>query len=124
MSLITWMSIVQLFTLNFLTSFKSVDMLTGLLSLSCSVISNSFVTPCILAHQAPLSMGFPKQVYWSGLPFPAPGDLPDPGIEPISPTWQATFLPLNHKGNPLTGYSFSNSTVHADHLRILFNYRF
>ena len=124
MSLITWMSVVQLFTLNLLTSFKSIDMLTGLLSLSCSVISNSFVTPCILAHQAPLSMGFPKQVYWSGLPFPSPGDLPDPGIEPISPTWQANFLPLNHQGSPLTGYSFSNSTVHADHLRILFNYRF
>ena len=85
MSLITWMSIVQLFTLNLLTSFKSIDMLPGLLlSLSYSVVSNSFVTPCILAHQAPLSMGFPKQVYWSGLPFPSPGDLPDPGLEPIS----------------------------------------
>ena len=44
-----------------------------------------FVTPWTVAHQAPLSMGFPRQEYWSGLPFPPPGDLPDPGIEPGSP---------------------------------------
>ena len=44
-----------------------------------------FVTPWAVAHQAPLSMGFPRQEYWSGLPFPSPGDLPDPGIEQASP---------------------------------------
>ena len=44
-----------------------------------------FVTPWTIACQAPLSMGFPRQEYWSGLPFPPPGDLPDPGIEPKSP---------------------------------------
>ena len=44
-----------------------------------------FVTPWTVAHQAPLSMGFSRQEYWSGLPFPSPGDLPDPGIEPRSP---------------------------------------
>ena len=44
-----------------------------------------FVISRTAAHQAPLSMGFPKQEYWSGLPFPSPGDLPDPGIEPKSP---------------------------------------
>ena len=44
-----------------------------------------FVTPQTIAHQAPLSVGFLQQVYWSGLPFPSPGDLPDPGIEPASP---------------------------------------
>ena len=43
-----------------------------------------FVTPWTVAHQAPLSMGFSRQEYWSGLPFPSPGDLPDPGIEPVS----------------------------------------
>ena len=43
-----------------------------------------FRTPQTAAHQAPLSMGFPRQKYWSGLPFPPPGDLPDPGIEPTS----------------------------------------
>ena len=43
-----------------------------------------FVTPWTVAHQAPPSMGFPRQEYWSGLPFPSPGDLPHPGIEPVS----------------------------------------
>ena len=43
-----------------------------------------FVTPWTIAHQAPLSMGFSRQEYWSGLPGPSPGDLPDPGIEPTS----------------------------------------
>ena len=50
----------------------------------CSVVLDSFVTPSTLAHQAPLPMGFSRQEYWSGLPFPSPGDLPDPGIEPAS----------------------------------------
>ena len=45
--------------------------------------------PWTVAHQAPLSMGFSRQEYWSGLPFPSPGDLPNPGIEPRSPTLQA-----------------------------------
>ena len=43
-----------------------------------------FATPGTVAHQAPLSMGFSRQEYWSGLPLPPPGDLPDPGIEPVS----------------------------------------
>ena len=45
-------------------------------------MSNSFATPWTVAHQVPLPMGFPRQEYWSGLPFPSPGDLPDPGIKP------------------------------------------
>jgi len=49
------------------------------------VVSNSFAIPWTIARQAPLSMGFPRQEYWSGLPFPTPWDLPDPGIEPRSP---------------------------------------
>ena len=44
-----------------------------------------FVTPWTVARQDPLSMGFPRQEYWSGLSFPSPGDLPDPGIEPTFP---------------------------------------
>ena len=44
-----------------------------------------FATPWTVAYQAPLSMGFSRQEYWSGLPFPSPGDLPDPGIKPGSP---------------------------------------
>ena len=48
--------------------------------------------PWTVAHQAPPSMGFSRQEYWSGLPFPSPGDLPDPGIKPRSPTLQADAL--------------------------------
>ena len=59
---------------------------------SRSVVSDSFVTPYTVAHQAPLFMGFFTQEYWSGLPFPSPGDLPDSGIEPRSPALQADSL--------------------------------
>ena len=59
-------------------------------SLSCVQL---FATPWTVAHQAPPSMGFSRQEYWSGLPFPSPGDLPDPGIEPVSPALQADALP-------------------------------
>ena len=51
---------------------------------ACSVVSDS-VTLWTVAHQAPLSVEFSRQEYWSQLPFPTPGDLPDPGIEPKSP---------------------------------------
>ena len=51
-----------------------------------------FVTPWTVAYQAPPSMGFSRQEYWSRLPFPSPGDLPDPGIEPWSPAFQADTL--------------------------------
>ena len=68
---------------------------------SHSVVSDSFSTPWTVAHQAPLSMGFPRQEYWSGLPFLSPGDLPDPRIKPVSPTWQADSLPLSHQGSPM-----------------------
>ena len=55
----------------------------NLLLFSYSVMSYS-VTSWTVDHQAPLSMGFPRQEYWSGLPFPSPGDLPNPGIEPTT----------------------------------------
>ena len=58
-------------------------------SLSCVRL---FVTPRAVAHQAPQSMGFSRQEYWSGLPFPSPRDLPDPGIEPRSSASQADSL--------------------------------
>jgi len=51
-----------------------------------------FATLWTVAHQAPPSMGFSRQEYWSGLPFPSPGDLPDPGIEPRSSALQADAL--------------------------------
>ena len=67
-----------------------------LLSFSHLVVSDSFVTPRTVARQAPLSTGFPRQEYWSRLPFPSPGDLPDPGIEPTS-TASAARSPLSHR---------------------------
>ena len=57
-----------------------------------SVVSDS-VTPWTVAYKASLSMEFSRQEYWSGLPFPSPGDLPDPGIEPGSPALQTGSLP-------------------------------
>ena len=60
-----------------------------------------FATPWTVANQAPLSRGFSRQEYWSGLPFPSPGDLPNPGIEPGSPALQAEALPSEPPGlNP------------------------
>ena len=53
-----------------------------------------------VAHQTPLSMGFSRQKYWSGLPFPSPGDLPDPGIKPRSPALQADALTSEPPGKP------------------------
>ena len=61
----------------------------GLVAKSCQTLE----TPWIVAHQAPLSMGFSRQKYWSGLPFPSPGDLPNLGIEPRSPELQEDSLP-------------------------------
>jgi len=60
----------------------------------CAMLSHVrlFATPGTVAHQAPLSMGFPRQEYWSGLPFPSPGNLPDLRIEPESPALQADSL--------------------------------
>ena len=59
-------------------------------------------TTWTVAHQAPPSMGFSRQEYWSGLPFPSPGAIPDPGIEPRSPALPADSLPLGQQGSPLT----------------------
>ena len=60
-------------------------------------MSNS-VNPQTIACQAPLSMGFPRPEYWSGLPFASPGDLPNPGMEPRSPTLQADSFPSEPPG--------------------------
>ena len=60
------------------------------------------MTPRTVDHQAPLSMGFPMQEHWSGLPFTSPGHLPNPGIEPTSPTLQVDSLPSETQGKPLT----------------------
>ena len=73
-------------------------------------MSNS-ATPWIVARQAPLSMGFPRQEYWNGLPFPSPGNLPDPGIKPTFPALQVDSLPLSHQGSPGTNYSAPNLSI-------------
>ena len=60
-----------------------------------------FVTPWTVAHQAPLSLGFSRQEYWSGMPFPSPGYLPNPGIESRSPALQAEALTSESPGETL-----------------------
>ena len=62
-------------------------------------VSNSFVTLWTIANQVTLSMGFPKQEYWSGSQFPSPGDLPELGVEAVSPALVGDSLPLSHQGN-------------------------
>ena len=67
-----------------------------------------FAIPWTVAHQASLSIRFSKQEYWSGLPFPSPGDLPNPGIEPGSPRYRQMLYHLSHQGSPLYGRSMFN----------------
>ena len=62
--------------------------------------SPTLCDPITVAYQAPLPVEFSKQEYWSGLPFPSPGDLPDSGIEPWSPALQADSLPSEPPGKP------------------------
>ena len=73
-----------------LTSVRSLhkDVVTHKLKVKVKSLSHVrlFATPWTVAHQAPSSKGFSRQEYWSGLPFPSPGDRPNPGIEPRSPT--------------------------------------
>ena len=75
--------------------------LVGLVANSCP----TFETPWTVACQALLRVGFSRQEYWSGLPFPSPGDLPDPGIRPGSPVLQAHSLPTELWGKPLSIFS-------------------
>ena len=67
--------------------------------------------PWTIAHEAPLSMGFSRQEYWSGLPFPSPGDLPDPDIEPGSPALQADALPSEPPTQEIDCYKVTVSTT-------------
>ena len=80
-------------------------------SVLCAVLSqvSLSVTPWTVAHQAPLFMGFSRQGYWSGSPFPSPGHLPDPGIEPRSPALQADSLPSELPGKPKNYVPFFKS---------------
>ena len=76
-----------------------------------------FVTPWTVAYQAPPSMGFPKQEYWNGLPFPSPGDLPGQGVEPESPALQVHALPSEPPGkSKLKLAQQAHASLHAGHL--------
>ena len=83
-------------------------MLQWILSFSHWVMSDTFVKPWTAAHQAPLSMEFPRQEHWSGLPFPSPGDFPDPGIKPVTPALAGWFFTTE----PLQGSPAINTGVH------------
>ena len=72
-----------------------------------------FATPWTVAHQAPPSMGFYRQEYWSGLPFPSPGDLPGRGIEPRSPVLQADTLTSESPGKPYLIWYINVKTKNA-----------
>ena len=89
----------------------------------CCLVAKSCLTPLpppwTVAHQALLSMEFPRQEYWSGLPFPSPGDFLDPGIELHLLYWQADALLLSHQGSPiLVLYRPQNN-----YLKLTLNYR-
>ena len=75
-----------------------------------------FATPCTAVHQVPLSMGSPRQETWSGLLFPFPGNLPDPGMEPRSSALQADSLPSKPPEKPkkiTTFYCFNSLNVYS-----------
>ena len=93
----TWVHTVEYYTNQSLNSWAPISSKVVVVSLSCVQL---FGTPWTIACQAPLSMGFSRCEYWSGLPFPSPGYLPNPGIEPRSPAWQADSLLTELWGKP------------------------
>ena len=90
-----------------------------LLLFSVQIVSNSFGTPWTVTRQALLSMRFPRQEHWSGLPFPSPGALPDPGTEPVSPALAGGFLTTEPPGKH---FLFSLTNIQLK-LSICFNYK-
>ena len=86
-----------------------------------------FVTLWTVAHQGPPFMGFSRQEYWIGLPFPSLGDLPNPGIKPRSPSLQENSLPSEPQGSPIQGYKahfLPHSFVHLFQHHLLQRYMF
>ena len=82
---------------------KSIEAVCVLFAQSCPTLCDP---PWTLARQAPLSLGFSRPEYWSGLPVPSPGDLSDPGIEPGSSTVQADSLPSEPPGKPFVQLTY------------------
>ena len=102
---------VYIYSFN-LNGYFAFFMLTCVLS--CFSHVQLFATPWTVALQAPLSMAFSRQEYWSGVPCPPPGDLPDPGMEastPLAPALQADSLLLSHQGSPFVMLTFIYSTI-------------
>ena len=77
-------------------SFTQICFCCCLVARSCPTLE----TPWTVAHQALQSVGFPREEYWSGLPFPSPGDLSNPGIKPTSPMLAGRFFTTEPQGNP------------------------
>ena len=92
-----WSAALKFFHLFYVLCIKLILTVTVLVTQSCPALCNSMnYIPC----QTPLSMEFSRQEYWSGLPFPSPGDLPDPGIKPRSPALQTDSLPSKPPRKP------------------------
>ena len=84
---------------NFIMSHKSNERL-GLVAKLCPTLATPWTVALQGEEQVPLFTGFSRQKYWNGLPFPSPGNLPNPGIEPMSPALQADSLPTELQGKP------------------------
>ena len=93
-----WNVVIVLLFVSLLGKIKNRALFKKFFSLS--VMSNSLATPRTVVCQAPLSMGFPRQEFWSGLPFSSSGYLPNSGVESVSPALQVNSLPLSHQGSP------------------------
>ena len=105
---------VLIYYIFFFIVFSRVSLwpiLTGVCGVVWKLLSHVLLcaTPWTVACQAPLSVGFPRQEYWSGLPFSSPGDFPYPGIEPRSPVLQAGSLPSEPPGKPILTGKMTNS---------------
>ena len=94
--LFTWLPGVILCSFCFPLTF-AIKHVVIVQSLGCVQL---FATPWTVTCQVPLSMGFPRQEYWSGLPFLSPRDLPDPGVEPASPAFAGGFFTTEPPGKP------------------------
>ena len=85
--------------IHVIVCISSLFLFIAYLLFSGQVVSDSFCNPMDLAHQASLSMGCSWQEYWSRLPYPTPGDLPDPGIEPVSHALSGRIFTTEPPGN-------------------------
>ena len=103
------------FPLFVLSVVSLVHIWNRLLLFCCSVVSDSFSTSWTVAHQAPLSMGSSRREHWSGLPFPLPGNPPDPGNQSHLSLlhWQVDSLPLSHQGSPLRLVKYLNAIINT-----------